>query len=91
MKNSSRNGYRLALITDKPEVVEKKVKSIIDSAQVEAVSGGSVLVSIPRAQVEDIVKLLGILESEEIEEIADWGFSNSTLEEVFMEITDASG
>ena len=48
------------------------------------IAGGSLYVSIPRTEIDDVQKFFKIVEEEKIQ---DWGLRNSSLEEVFMKVT----
>ena len=62
------------------EFLEKEIKSL----KLVDIAGGSLYVSIPRTEIDDVQKFFKIVEEEKIQ---DWGLRNSSLEEVFMKVT----
>lgn len=93
LKNNFGDGYRISIITQKPEMLIEILSYEFPALKVLDSSGGSLVVGIPLDKVEEIEKFFraveGIDESlNRIKElIEDWGISNTTLEEVFMRVT----
>jgi len=97
LKNQFGEGYRLTLVTDKDDVpyVCSKVKQIIPSARIMDESGGSIMITVPLANIKELNSFFKIVENKYIdadftefkEKVKDWGLSHTTLEEVFMTVT----
>ena len=84
LKNHFGDGYKVELVTDKPHECFKYLQSHITSLKYVDISGNSLFVSLPRTQVDDIQKFFLLVENMEL---GDWALSNSSLEEVFMNVT----
>ena len=84
LKNHYGDGYKVEMVSENPrelwEDLEKKIKSL----KLVDISGGSLYVSIPRTEIDDVQKFFRIVEESKIQ---DWGLRNSSLEEVFMKVT----
>ena len=101
LKNNYGDGYRLSLIIH-PDVNPLKIvnfiKNHIPSAILIDESGGSVVFGVSIENMKDLGIFFKIMENEEIENekeckefkesIKDWGLSHTTLEEVFMKVTN---
>jgi ABC-type multidrug transport system ATPase subunit len=98
LKNQYGEGYRLNLVADKDDVsyVSAKIQQIVPSAKIFDESGGSILVTVPLDSLKELKNFFKIMESKYIDDdvvefknkIKDWGLSHSTLEEVFMKVTN---
>ena len=89
LKNHYGEGYKVDLVSQDPhklwEVIQERFLHIhkID------LSGGSLQVSLPRSFTSEMEEFLRVLENQEFGElIEDWALTNSSLEEVFMRLTD---
>ena len=84
LKNQYGDGYKVELVSKNPkglwEFLEKEIKSL----KLVDIAGGSLYVSIPRTEIDDVQKFFKIVEESKIE---DWGLRNSSLEEVFIKVT----
>ena len=97
LKNNYGDGYRLTLVTEPANVeqVRLQIRKVIPSCRVVDQSGGSILISVPVAEISQLKAFFSIMEnkdnSEEAKEfrgfVLDWGLQHSSLEEVFMQIT----
>lgn len=91
LKNRFGDGFRITLVTGQPQKVVDIVKVVFKACKVLDVSAGSVLIAIPLEQGEEIFRFFREMEGNTSSELMgfvdDWGFSNTTLEEVFMRVT----
>lgn len=91
LKNSFGDGFRVTIISKDTHKVLGIVKDRFSGCRVLDVSGGSVLISLPFDRVKDIEEFFATMEGKinfEFKQLVEeWGFSNTTLEEVFMRVT----
>lgn len=104
LKNYYGDGYRLSLIIspniDSKEIV-KYIKKLIPIATLIDESGGSLVFGIKTENMKELGTFFKIMEKEGIEEneeslktkqfkmhVKEWGLSHTTLEEVFMKVTN---
>ena len=88
LKNTYGTGYRVALVTARPEAVLAVLKGQFPVANVISQSGDSLVIGLPRGDLETMQRLFKQLESGELRTIAtDWGIANTTLEDVFLAVT----
>jgi ABC-type multidrug transport system, ATPase component len=91
LKNSFGDGFRITLISKYTNEVCEILKKEFLSAKILDSSGGSLVISIPLACVDEIQKFFKTMEgngNKRLKDmIDDWGLSNTTLEEVFMRVT----
>lgn len=91
LKNNYGDGFRVTLITKNTEKLLELVKIMFVGCRVLDVSGGSILISLPFDRVNEIEEFFATMEGKINDEfrylVEEWGFSNTTLEEVFMRVT----
>ena len=90
LKNHFGEGYKIEFISQNCEKLWSELSKLIPSAHLVDSSGGNLLVSVPRTEVEDLRRFFKEVENKtsKINKwIEDWGLSNSSLEEVFMRVT----
>lgn len=103
LKNNYGDGYRLSLImkeNSNPLVAIKFIQKLLPNAMLIDESGGSLVFGIGMKNMEELGVFFKIMEndddhdfegneiSEFKKEIKDWGLSHTTLEEVFMKVTN---
>lgn len=99
LKRKHGSGFKLKVVIKEAsendqKVVEKNVRSKIPEAKILDSSAGSLFYSIPKRCTEEITKFLSDYEDnvEDIKShIEDLTISNSTLEEVFINVTNEDG
>ena len=84
LKNHYGDGYKVELITDKPQELWEFLERNIPSIQIVNISGSSLFVSIPRTEANDVQNFFISIENNKIN---NWGLRISSLEEVFMKVT----
>lgn len=88
LKNTYGTGYRVSIVTAKPEAVKMVLQREFSAATVMDQSADSLLIALPRGDMETMQRLFKELESGELGDmVSDWGVSNTTLEDVFMAVT----
>lgn len=91
LKNTFGDGFRITLVTGDTERCVKILQSMFKRCKVLDISGASVLIALPFDESQEILEFFKVMENKEKNEfgklIDDWGFSNTTLEEVFMRVT----
>jgi ABC-type multidrug transport system ATPase subunit len=88
LKNTYGTGYSVSIVTVKPEAVKMVLQREFSAATVMDQSADSLLIALPRGDMETMQRLFKELESGELGDmVSDWGVSNTTLEDVFMAVT----
>ena len=88
LKNTYGSGYRVSLVTLKPDRVRKILDSNYPAVTVTDQSADSILVTVPRGHLPTLQSLFTSLEEGDLAAlVSDWGVSNTTLEDVFMTVT----
>lgn len=88
LKNSYGTGYRISLVTARPEAVRSVLKEQFSPATVISQSAESLVIGLPRGDLETMQRLFQHLESGDLRTmVSDWGVANTTLEDVFMAVT----
>mmetsp|Transcript_23109 Transcript_23109/g.41251 ORF Transcript_23109/g.41251 Transcript_23109/m.41251 type:complete len:901 (-) Transcript_23109:1806-4508(-) len=95
LKNEYGDGYRISLVSKRPDLLVRHIYSLLPSCKIIDESAGSFVVSVPLKKMEEIRRFTRIMENDEEHALAvevrelveDWGVSQTTLEEVFMRVT----
>ncbi|KRX02291.1 P-loop containing nucleoside triphosphate hydrolase [Pseudocohnilembus persalinus] len=100
LKNNFGDGYRLTIVckTEHVQQVEKNIKNFMPNGQIVDQSGGSFIITFNQQYMDELNNFLEIIENKQSlnnqeansfkAQVLDWGISHTTLEEVFMKITN---
>lgn len=90
LKNTYGEGYKIELFSKNSTELWNYIQLHIGKVSLLDNSGGSLVVSIPRSDASEALKLYKLIESDPHmqELIENWGISNASLEEVFMRVTE---
>eukprot|EP01016_Furgasonia_blochmanni_P039228 TRINITY_DN4844_c0_g3_i5.p1 TRINITY_DN4844_c0_g3~~TRINITY_DN4844_c0_g3_i5.p1 ORF type:complete len:272 (-),score=35.08 TRINITY_DN4844_c0_g3_i5:61-876(-) len=97
LKNNFGAGYRLSLVTEPVHANEVRdlIARKIPSSKVIDIRAGSLIISVPMDNLTSLYAFFMSMEEKEVDPewarlrflVKDWGLSNTTLEEVFMQVT----
>eukprot|EP01016_Furgasonia_blochmanni_P001456 TRINITY_DN10565_c0_g1_i1.p1 TRINITY_DN10565_c0_g1~~TRINITY_DN10565_c0_g1_i1.p1 ORF type:complete len:454 (+),score=146.91 TRINITY_DN10565_c0_g1_i1:59-1363(+) len=100
LKNTHGSGYRLSLVTETKDIEEVKalILMCIPPAKLLDQRAGSLIVGVPTTCLTELNEFFELMEGKPKDQewtrlkelVKDWGLSNTTLEEVFMEVTRKS-
>ena len=92
LKSQHGSGYRVKIVTTKPKDVKDQVTSIVPSADLVDDSAGSLSYAIHKESMDQMPSLFRWVEENLGQEgaddsiVTDWAVSNTTLEEVFIQL-----
>eukprot|EP00825_Cyclidium_porcatum_P006564 TRINITY_DN13269_c0_g1_i2.p1 TRINITY_DN13269_c0_g1~~TRINITY_DN13269_c0_g1_i2.p1 ORF type:complete len:358 (-),score=55.42 TRINITY_DN13269_c0_g1_i2:259-1332(-) len=95
LKTNYGDGYRLTIICNSQcmEQVRSQLRELMHSSKVVGESGDRLIITVPLDKNQEIKTFFKVMESQKASElksmILEWGISHTTLEEIFLKITNS--
>jgi ABC-type multidrug transport system ATPase subunit len=94
LKNAFGSGYRLKLyapVRKQAKMLADKILGELPESNLLRYNAGSMVFMVPFHNVENLPTVMNLLEKEYADQILEWSISHTTLEEVFLQVTNNCG